>query len=171
MYLFRETDGTWEIALLEHKKLGKWMVPGGHVEPNENPCEAAVREVREELDLKLRFLSSNHAHFSADLGDARETITPELIVEEFIRDDYEDGDHIHVDCLYLARVRSGELDVNEREAATADWVTQESLPREEMFESTERLADHFFSVMRTGDYRSIGSNLTKYDFDLHRVST
>src|SRR5690606_27899310 len=33
------------VLLLYHKRLGMWLPPGGHIEPNELPDEAAVREV------------------------------------------------------------------------------------------------------------------------------
>ena len=31
------------ILMIKHKKLRKWLLPGGHVEENELPCEAVVR--------------------------------------------------------------------------------------------------------------------------------
>jgi 8-oxo-dGTP pyrophosphatase MutT (NUDIX family) len=39
--------------MLKHKKLGKWLPPGGHIEPNELPDDAACREVLEETGLKV----------------------------------------------------------------------------------------------------------------------
>ena len=30
-----------------HRRLAQWMPPGGHVEPDEEPAEAALREVQE----------------------------------------------------------------------------------------------------------------------------
>ncbi len=42
------------VLLLLHPKLGRWLPPGGHVEPNELPDDAAVREVEEETGLRCR---------------------------------------------------------------------------------------------------------------------
>ena len=39
------------VLLLAHPKLGRWLPPGGHIEPNELPDEAAVREVEEETGI------------------------------------------------------------------------------------------------------------------------
>ena len=33
---------------------GKWALPGGHIEKNERPIDAAVREVKEETTLEIR---------------------------------------------------------------------------------------------------------------------
>jgi 8-oxo-dGTP pyrophosphatase MutT (NUDIX family) len=42
--------------LLWHARLGMWLPPGGHCEPNEDPVEAALREAREESGLEVRVI-------------------------------------------------------------------------------------------------------------------
>ncbi len=39
------------VLLHRHRKLDRWLQPGGHVEPAEEPAEAAVRECHEETGL------------------------------------------------------------------------------------------------------------------------
>lgn len=39
------------VLLHEHKRLGIWIQPGGHIDPGETPWEAALRETREETGL------------------------------------------------------------------------------------------------------------------------
>ena len=41
------------FLMVNHKKLGKWVQPGGHIELNEDPEEASLREVFEETGLTL----------------------------------------------------------------------------------------------------------------------
>jgi 8-oxo-dGTP pyrophosphatase MutT (NUDIX family) len=43
------------VVLLQHKRLGFWLQPGGHVDSGESPWEAALREAREETGLDVRF--------------------------------------------------------------------------------------------------------------------
>src|SRR5258708_915119 len=43
-----------KVLLVKHKKLGIWLNPGGHIEPNELPHLAAEREYFEETGVKVR---------------------------------------------------------------------------------------------------------------------
>lgn len=46
-----------EILLVKsYKWPGKWVVMGGHIEWGESIAEAAVREVQEELNMKVKFV-------------------------------------------------------------------------------------------------------------------
>lgn len=47
---------TNQILLTAHKKSGLWLPPGGHVETNEHPKDAAKREAAEELGIAAQFL-------------------------------------------------------------------------------------------------------------------
>src|SRR5260221_14578866 len=39
------------VLLHRHKRLRKWLQPGGHIDPGEAPWQAALREVAEETGL------------------------------------------------------------------------------------------------------------------------
>lgn len=43
------------VVLLRHKRLGLWLQPGGHIDPGEQPWEAALREAAEETGLAVRW--------------------------------------------------------------------------------------------------------------------
>jgi 8-oxo-dGTP pyrophosphatase MutT (NUDIX family) len=45
--------GTRGTVLHLHKRLGRWMQPGGHIDPGESPPDAARREAIEELGLAV----------------------------------------------------------------------------------------------------------------------
>ena len=45
------TDGAGNVVLHRHKRLGIWLQPGGHVEGDESPRDAARRETAEETGI------------------------------------------------------------------------------------------------------------------------
>jgi ADP-ribose pyrophosphatase YjhB (NUDIX family) len=47
-----------QVLLVKHKKLGIWLAPGGHIEPNELPHVAAERECFEESGVRVKALSA-----------------------------------------------------------------------------------------------------------------
>ena len=48
------------VLLIQHRKLGKWLPPGGHIDPNETPPEAAKREVLEETGLEVELIQQEN---------------------------------------------------------------------------------------------------------------
>ena len=49
-----------KMLMVYHKKLGKWLAPGGHLEQNETPGQAARREVNEETGIELSSIFCLH---------------------------------------------------------------------------------------------------------------
>lgn len=47
-------DREGRILLLKHAATGTWVAPGGSIEPNESPADAAVREMWEETGLQVK---------------------------------------------------------------------------------------------------------------------
>ncbi len=50
-------DGQPEVLLIATHEGGRWSLPKGHVEPNESPEEAALREVREETGVEAEIIA------------------------------------------------------------------------------------------------------------------
>ena len=46
-----------KVLLVNHKKLRKWLPLGGHIELNEDPEEAAIREAKEESGLDIEIIA------------------------------------------------------------------------------------------------------------------
>jgi ADP-ribose pyrophosphatase YjhB (NUDIX family) len=46
-----------KILMIHHNKLRVWLPPGGHIEENELPDDAVLREIFEETGIRALFLS------------------------------------------------------------------------------------------------------------------
>jgi ADP-ribose pyrophosphatase YjhB (NUDIX family) len=119
---FVVVDG--RTLLLWHRKTQAWLPPGGHLEPDELPDEAAVREVREETGLIVELLGERQRW-----GTVEVLRRPVCILLEQI-----DPGHQHVDLIYFGRVVGGALSVNPEEAAGSRWCTAEELGGPEIAE-------------------------------------
>lgn len=94
-----------EFLLHKHRKLGFWLPPGGHIDPNEEPHEAVIREVLEETGLTCKVLSCGYP-FKSQIMDSAHTQSlpvPMAILKEFIADKQK-GDHWHIDMIYLCEL-------------------------------------------------------------------
>ncbi|MDG4814247.1 NUDIX domain-containing protein [Micromonospora sp. WMMD956] len=45
-----------QVLLVNHRRLGKWIYPGGHLENDEDPVDGLRREIREELGIEIDLL-------------------------------------------------------------------------------------------------------------------
>jgi 8-oxo-dGTP pyrophosphatase MutT (NUDIX family) len=84
------------VLLHFHEKLNRWLPPGGHIEPNELPDEAAVREVMEETGVACTLLGDPRMRYD-DPALPRQLATPAGIQLEQIG-----LDHQHIDLIYFA---------------------------------------------------------------------
>ena len=90
-----------QVLLLMHPKLNKWLPPGGHVEENETPVEAALREVEEETGLAVELFSDEHVWI--EKWNAKSFHRPFLCLLEEIPPYKDQPAHQHIDLIYLAR--------------------------------------------------------------------
>ena len=98
-YVFHEG----RVLLHKHPKLHKWLPPGGHVEPNETPPDAARREVKEETGLDITLLDQENIKIYA--YNAKSFERPFLCLLEEIPASPKQEAHYHMDMIYLGRVR------------------------------------------------------------------
>jgi ADP-ribose pyrophosphatase YjhB (NUDIX family) len=103
-----------------HKRLQQWMPPGGHIEPDEDPVQAVLREIQEETRLATAVISTRDA---APFDYPQQLPPPYTILVEDIPGP--DEPHKHIDMIYFCRV----LDGTERlaEDPTLRWMDIEEL--------------------------------------------
>jgi 8-oxo-dGTP diphosphatase len=99
------TDGS--LLLVDHRRSGLWLPAGGHVEPGEDPADAARREASEELGVTAVFV---------DPGRAPAFLTVTTTVGRA------EDRHVDVSLWYLLHEsRADPLAVDGRELAGVRW--------------------------------------------------
>lgn len=119
-YVFHED----KLLLILHSKLNLWLPPGGHIEPNETPDEAALRETREETGINASLLNILPLEMPSITGN-RDTPVP------FFTNVHSVGDHDHWGACYLCTTDTPDVRMTS-EIKQSKWFSQgeiESDPR------------------------------------------
>jgi 8-oxo-dGTP pyrophosphatase MutT (NUDIX family) len=119
--------------LHEHDGLEMWLPPGGHVDRDELPHRAALREAHEETGLNVDLVGPPGDRASPT---ARELPPPRTLLLEDI--DVCDGAvaHQHVDFVYYGRADHRRLDPGPGEQPADDW---EWFDRDNLAAASDRL--------------------------------
>ena len=110
VYLKNHED---KFLLIKHKKLEKWVPPGGKLEPYELPHDAAFRECWEETGLEVEFLAES-------LSFQSEILQPRGI--EYNTASLPNASHL--DFIFFAQPKSSQkITLSTFEATEARWYT------------------------------------------------
>ncbi len=106
-----------KVLFIFHKQLNRWLPIGGHIELDENPEQAALREAKEESGLDV------------ELVGKRPPIEKEAGFVPLLQPDYMDihlikEPHWHIGMVYFARVLSGEVRLNAEEHRDIQWLSE-----------------------------------------------
>src|SRR3989344_1598472 len=85
-----------KVLLRMHDKHKIWLSIGGHIELNEDPIEAAVREVKEEVGLEVEIVG--HKPSIKDESDYKHLLAPKYLDSHYVNDV-----HQHVVFVYFAK--------------------------------------------------------------------
>jgi 8-oxo-dGTP pyrophosphatase MutT (NUDIX family) len=101
-----------------HRKTQMWLPPGGHIDPDEDPVQAVLREVAEECGIAAEVVS----HIAAMRFGVPQQIAPPYAI---LVEDIPEGPHQHIDMIYFVRAVAGTV----RAAGSDDfvWVTAQQL--------------------------------------------
>jgi 8-oxo-dGTP pyrophosphatase MutT (NUDIX family) len=112
------------VLVRKHEKYHLWLGVGGHIELAEDPNQAAVREVKEEVGVEV-VLVGNPLHPTTGDGRYTQLIPPKYLNRHFVNDTHE-----HVDLIYFATSKSN-IVVPENATDEWRWFTQEELEKNE----------------------------------------
>lgn len=88
------------VLLHWHRKVMEWLPPGGHIEENEDPVQAVMREIAEETGVWAEVVPTGE---TVDVEYPTQVQPPFTIMVEDIHDPV-DGYHQHIDMIYFCRL-------------------------------------------------------------------
>lgn len=126
------------VLLRLHEKYNIWNAPGGHVDPGEDSNQAAVREVWEEVGLKVALVGPNT--WTRQDFDTNKDLVPPIFVNRHSINEH----HDHSCSIFFAKSESREINPQEEASKNAQcvWVTREEL--DQMHKNDRRLHDDVY---------------------------
>lgn len=114
-----------KVVLLHHKKLNRWLQPGGHADGEENLRLVAGKELEEETGLKnFRWLNNNIFDLDIHIIPARSDVRA----------------HFHFDVRFIAEADPADLLINNKESNAVQWLNLDEAGEKSNFEpSIERM--------------------------------
>ena len=133
-----------KILLIHHNKMQLWLPAGGHVEENEYPSEAVIREVKEELGVEAEIIELNQ---NPRIDNKFEKTIPLpfciLTTRNFKNKDSDEFTDIHF--AYTLIIKSNDLLIKQDEISEYKWFTKEEVRSLNTFDSVKTVAEE---VMR-----------------------
>ena len=117
-----------KTLLVKHKKLHRWLPPGGHIEEGENPDVALRRELLEETGLQVDILPPKRIPNPRN-GRVQYLHTPSHVQYETI-----DGHPSHIDLIYFCAAKSGKETLSSTEHDAQKWYSVQDLQGREISE-------------------------------------
>ncbi len=135
------------VLLVKHRKLNRWLCPGGHIDPQELPHHAAEREFFEEAGVKVKAVdylfkgqSKNDQFVPSPIETNLHWVSRENYEARIKNDDQDKrvrtklwpkGCEQHLNFLYLVKP-VGEISLNpsQREVTDIAWFDQDQLEAE-----------------------------------------
>ena len=138
-----------EILMIHHNKLQVWLPPGGHIEANELPDNAVLREIFEETGIRATIINKKR---ELSLDYSMELEIPFVILLEDIEGD---GTHNHIDMIYLCKAINEDYVLQETEVHGIGWFTLDQIKELNTFDNVIKTISQAIEFINS---RSISNN-------------
>ncbi|MBD3361394.1 NUDIX domain-containing protein [Candidatus Woesearchaeota archaeon] len=134
-----------KTLLIHHRKLNIWVPAGGHIDENEVPDDALLREIKEETQLDVEII--NNCQLLPEGNTRRNLAVP------FHSNLHSVGDHDHCCFFYLCKALNPEnLKIN-KESIDYKWISKEEVDNDFIPAEIKKILKKAFE-----EYEKIKSN-------------
>ncbi len=120
-----------KILLVKHHLFDKWVQPGGHIEDDETPEEAAAREVFEETGIRIKLIGERFPR------------EDDMIRPLGIQCNRKDNGDKHFDIIYAAIPNNGDADLIVSDESTGiGWFSRNELENLPIFPDVKITMDY-----------------------------
>ena len=134
-----------KVLLHRHKKFGTWLPAGGHIERDELPEIAAVREVKEETGLDVTLYNPDAQLFMPD-DESCQLHRPMYLLLENIN-----PYHQHIDFIYYGTAVSNQLNPAHGETNRLKWFDEADLEKTKMPTNVKVCAQEALAILGQKD--------------------
>lgn len=120
------------VLLLFHRKLQRWLQPGGHADGDMNLAAVALREAIEETGINDLWI-----------------VEPAVDVDIHRVDPPYEDPHLHVDLRFVVIAPPGAVPLGNRESEDIRWVSMQELGDYGLDAGTMRLAERAFAAAQS----------------------
>lgn len=128
-----------KVLLIHHKKLNLWLPVGGHIDKDETPDDALLREIKEEVGLNVEIIGKSPVPL---IGNAKKNLA--LPIHTNV---HSVGDHDHYCLFYVCKLLdTANVEIKKDELLNFHWFTKEELMQERVPLDVRHIALHAFEI-------------------------
>lgn len=111
-----------KVLLVDHKLIGQWVCPGGHVELDEDPEQTLFREMQEETGLTEQDVEVLSTKPNLQLPGRKFLYTPNYL-------DIHDmnAEHRHIGITYFLKSKTDKVTLEADAHNAIEWMSEEDI--------------------------------------------
>ncbi|MGV8150644.1 MAG: NUDIX domain-containing protein [Candidatus Woesearchaeota archaeon] len=135
-----------KLLVTLHKKIGKWLHVGGHVESGEDFEESLIREIKEETGLDVEILNLEHDNLFNYFFYEEENFKIKPLIKPLFIHKTVTSKQTETILDYVCIAKSDNVKLQEKELLEYRWISKKEIETLDSFPHWKALAKRAFEV-------------------------